>query len=169
MSDTETPAAKSGRSQLIDEGDIAADYLEELLDIANLDGDIDMDVRHGRAAVEVVAEDNASLAMLVGPDGEVLDALQDLTRLAVQAKTGERSRLMLDVGGFRAARRAELTALATTAIETVRSTGVDVELEPLNAFERTVVHDTVAVAGLVSDSRGVEPRRYVVVQPAAAD
>ncbi len=162
-----TPEAPANRtSQLEEEGEVAADYLEELLDIADLDGDIDIDVRHGRAAVEIVADDAASLKHLVGRDGEVLEALQDLTRLAVQAKTGERSRLMLDVAGFRAARRVELTELAEKAIAQVKETGTEVSLAPLNAFERKVVHDAVAAAGLTSDSRGVEPQRYVVVQPA---
>ena len=156
-------------TQLEEEGEIAADYLEELLDIADLDGDIDIDVRHGRAAVEIVAEDQGSIAHLVGEDGQVLEALQDLTRLAVQARTGERSRLMLDVAGFRAQRRTELTALATEAIDKVKASGAEVELEPLNAFERKVIHDVVAAAGLVSDSRGVEPQRYVVVQPAPSE
>jgi spoIIIJ-associated protein len=153
-------------ARLEEEGEVAADYLEELLDIADLDGDIDLDIRHDRAAVEVVAEDQDSLTSLVGSEGEVLEALQELTRLAVQARTGERSRLMLDVGGFRAARRAELTALAERAVARVRESGEELEMDPLNAFERKVVHDVVAGAGLVSDSRGVEPERYVVVQPA---
>ncbi|WP_041294937.1 R3H domain-containing nucleic acid-binding protein [Isoptericola variabilis] len=152
--------------QLEEEGEIAADYLEELLDIADLDGDIDLDSRHGRAAVEIVADDDEGLRPLVGRDGEVLEALQELTRLAVQARTGERSRLMLDVAGFRAARREELTRLAEQAVAQVRESGEEVELEPLNAFERKVVHDVVAASGLVSDSRGVEPERYVVVRPA---
>jgi spoIIIJ-associated protein len=164
MTDTSTTTEKPGGTRLDDEGEIAADYLEELLDIADLDGDIDIDVRHGRAAVEIVADDSGSLAHLVGKDGEVLEALQELTRLAVQAKTGDRSRLMLDVAGYRAARRVELVAMATAAIASVRATGAEVALEPLNAFERKVVHDAVAEAGLVSDSRGVEPYRYVVVQ-----
>jgi spoIIIJ-associated protein len=164
---TETPLENGAdrTKQLEEEGEIAADYLEELLDIADLDGDIDLDIKHGRAAVEIVADD-AGLEPLVGQDGQVLEALQELTRLAVQARTGERSRLMLDVGGFRAARRDELTRLAERAVEQVRETGSEVELDPLNAFERKVVHDVVAAAGLVSDSRGVEPERYVVVQPA---
>ncbi len=151
--------------RLEEEGEIAADYLEELLDIADLDGDIDIDIRHDRAAVEIVADDDAGLRPLVGRGGEVLEALQELTRLAVQARTGERSRLMLDVAGFRAARREELTRLAERAVERVRETGREVELDPLNAFERKVVHDAVAASGLLSDSRGVEPERYVVVQP----
>lgn len=152
--------------RLEEEGEIAADYLEELLDIADLDGDIDLDIRHDRAAVEVVADDATSLLHLVGGEGEVLDAMQELTRLAVQTRTGERSRLMLDIGGYRAARRVELTQIADDAVERVRTSGEEVELDPLNAFERKVVHDAVAAAGLVSDSRGVEPERYVVVQPA---
>ncbi|MFC4631818.1 protein jag [Promicromonospora alba] len=152
--------------RLEEEGEIAADYLEEFLDIADLDGDIDLDIKHDRAAVEVVADDPKSLAHLIGSGGEVLDAMQELTRLAVQTRTGVRSRLMLDIGGYRAARRVDLTRIAEAAVEQVRSSGEEVELEPLNAFERKVVHDAVAAAGLVSDSRGVEPERYVVVQPA---
>lgn len=154
--------------RLEEEGEIAADYLEEFLDIADLDGDIDLDIKHDRAAVEVVADDADSLNHLIGREGEVLDAMQELTRLAVQTKTGERSRLMLDIAGHRAARRVELTHIAEQAVDQVRSSGEELELEPLNAFERKVVHDAVAAAGLVSDSRGVEPARYVVVQPAAA-
>lgn len=154
--------------RLEEEGEIAADYLEELLDIADLDGDIDIDVEHGRAAVEVLSEDpkNRSLRRLVGEQGEVLDALQELTRLAVQAKTGERSRLMLDVAGYRATRRTELVAVAQQAVETVKSTGQPVALGAMNPFERKVVHDAIAAAGLVSDSEGQEPSRHVVVRPA---
>jgi len=96
----------------------------------------------------------------------VLDALQELTRLAVQTKTGERSRLMLDVAGYRAARRTELVAVAETAIAQVRETGAPVALAPMNPFERKVVHDTAAAAGLVSDSEGVEPARHVVIRQA---
>ncbi|PTU55284.1 single-stranded DNA-binding protein [Sphaerisporangium cinnabarinum] len=173
MTPTETPAPDATSTEesapettrLEEEGEIAADYLEELLDIADLDGDIDIDVEHDRAAVEIVADDPAALSSLVGDDGEVLDALQELTRLAVQARTGERSRLMLDVAGFRAGRRRELTAQAAEAIERVRAEGTKVSLEPLNAFERKVIHDAVAVAGLRSDSEGVEPQRYVVIYP----
>ncbi len=168
---TTTPDVSGGTDQikrLEEEGEIAADYLEELLDIADLDGDIDIDVEHGRAAVEIVAENSAdrSLGRLVGRDGEVLEALQELTRLAVQAKTGDRSRLMLDIAGYRAGRRAELVTIAEEAIGRVTATGAPVALEPMNPFERKVVHDTVAVAGLLSDSDGEEPNRFVVVRPA---
>lgn len=171
MTDSTAPEAAhepTDLRRLEEEGEIAADYLEELLDIADLDGDIDIDVDHGRAAVEIVAEAGSERALrkLVGTDGEVLDALQELTRLAVQTKTGERSRLMLDVAGFRAGRRAELAEVARAAIAEVQSSGQSVALEPMNPFERKVVHDVVAEAGLVSDSEGVEPSRYVVVRQA---
>lgn len=149
--------------QLEREGDIAADYLEELLDIADLDGDLDMDVEGDRAAVSIVGAD---LSQLVGAHGEVLDALQELTRLAVYRETGERSRLMLDVSGFRADRRATLIALAEETIAKVRETGAPVALKPMSPFERKVVHDAVAAAGLTSESEGAEPRRHVVVLPA---
>lgn len=148
--------------QLEREGDIAADYLEELLDIADLDGDLDMDVDGDRAAVSIVGAD---LSQLVGQNGEVLDALQELTRLAVYRETGERSRLMLDISGFRAAKRAELVKVAEATIAKVRETGAPVALTPMPPFERKVVHDAVAAAGLSSSSEGVEPRRFVVVQP----
>ena len=150
--------------QLENEGDIAADYLEELLDIADLDGDLDMDVEGDRASVSIVGGD---LGTLVGRHGEVLDALQELTRLAVLRETGERSRLMLDIGGHRAKRRTVLEGLAKDAVEKAKETGEPVSLQPMTPFERKVVHDVVAAAGLVSDSEGTEPKRYVVVRPAS--
>lgn len=164
----DTAAESTSTKRLEEEGEIAADYLEELLDIADLDGDIDIDIDHGRAAVEIVSEDpeDRSLRRLAGRDGEVLDALQELTRLAVQTKTGERSRLMLDVAGYRAGRRAELVSVAEEAIARVRASGAAVSLASMNPFERKVVHDAVAAAGLSSDSEGVEPDRHVVIRPA---
>jgi spoIIIJ-associated protein len=153
----------SGASRLEREGDIAADYLEGLLDIADLDGDIDMDVEGERASVQVVGE---GLDHLVGDDGEVLEALQDLTRLAVHRRTGERSRLMLDVGGYRERRRLALTEVGRKAADEVRETGERVRLDPMSPFERKVVHDAVAEAGLRSESEGEEPSRRVVVLPA---
>jgi spoIIIJ-associated protein len=149
--------------RLENEGDIAADYLEELLDIADLDGDLDMDVEGDRAAVSIVGGD---VRQLVGRDGEVLEALQELTRLAVYRETGERSRLMLDVGGFRADKRSRLEKVAAHAVAEVRASGERKALEPMSPFERKVVHDAVAAAGLTSASEGEEPRRYVVVLPA---
>ena len=165
MSTNETSATIR---RLEEEGDIAADYLEELLDIADLDGDIDIDVDHGRASVAVVTESGEErwLRRLVGDDGEVLDALQELTRLAVQARTGERSRLMLDIAGFRERRREDLTVLANRLIDRVKETGEPQHLEPMNPFERKVVHDAVTASGLVSDSEGIDPRRHVVIYPA---
>lgn len=161
----ETPKESSAVRRLEEEGEIAADYLEELLDIADLDGDIDLSIDHGRASVEIVADgpEVRNLKRLVGEDGKVLDALQELTRLAVQTRTGDRSRLMLDVAGHRQRRKAELTAVAGEAIAQIRAGRSSVALEPMNPFERKVVHDAVAAAGLTSDSEGVEPERYVVV------
>jgi len=160
---TEPEGARVDRLKLLEqEGDIAADYLEELLDIADLDGDLDMDVEGDRAAVSIVGAD---LSQLVGAHGEVLDALQELTRLAVYRETGERSRLMLDISGYRAERRRELVALAEETAQQVKESGEAASLKPMTPFERKVVHDAVAAAGLVSESEGVEPRRYVVVLP----
>jgi spoIIIJ-associated protein len=166
-SPAEPGAEVSARVQrLEEEGEVAADYLEELLDIADLDGDIDIDIDKARASVSIVSEEDGDryLSRLVGEKGEVLDAIQELTRLAVQARLGERSRIMVDIAGHRADRKATLTALAEEAIGTVRSTGSDVSLDPMNPFERKVVHDVVAEAGLSSDSEGVEPKRYVVIR-----
>ncbi|GAA0974958.1 hypothetical protein ENKNEFLB_04485 [Nocardioides aquaticus] len=165
-SEQRTPAAEGTPdrlSQLEQEGDIAADYLEELLDIADLDGDLDMDVDGDRAAVSIVGAD---LGQLVGKDGEVLDALQELTRLAVYRETGERSRLMLDISGHRAEQKRRLEELAARTIAEVRESGSPASLEPMSPFQRKVVHDAVAAAGLASESEGTEPRRYVVVLPA---
>ena len=143
--------------------EVAADYLEELLDIADLDGDIDTYVENGRAHVSVITDSD----VLVGKDGEVLEALQELARLAVITETGNRSRLMLDVGGFRERRRKELNELAADAVEEAKSSGEPVRLKPMNPFERKIVHDVVAAAGLTSESEGEEPQRRVVIQPNA--
>jgi spoIIIJ-associated protein len=146
------------------EGDIAADYLEALLDIADLDGDIDIDVEGTRAAVSIVGAD---LSRLVGEDGTTLDALQELTRLAVQRETGVRSRLMLDISGHRAGVKARLAELGKQTAEQVAQTGEPVRLDPMTPFERKVVHDAVAtVTGVFSESEGEEPARRVVIRPA---
>lgn len=160
--DSDDEPRKSRTELLEEEGDIAADYLEELLDIADLDGDIDTYTEGGRAHVSIVTDTDR----LVGRNGEVLDALQELSRLAVMTETGKRSRLMLDVAGHRDKRRRELTELATDAVEEVKSSGDSVRLSPMNPFERKIVHDVVAAAGLNSESDGEEPRRCVVVLPA---
>jgi spoIIIJ-associated protein len=146
---------------LVREGDVAADYLERLLDIVDYDGDIDLDVENSRAAVAIVGGD---LHSLVGARGETLDALQELTRLAVQQQTGVRSRLMLDISGHRQARRRELQGLAADTAARVLDTGEPVRLSPMNPFERKVVHDAIsAVDGVASESEGEEPHRRVVV------
>ena len=149
------------------EGEIAADFLENLLDIADLDGDIDVDVDGDRAMVSIVdSEEGRVPRRLVGSDGKVLDALQELARLAVQAETGNRSRLMLDIAGYRAQKREELISLAKDAVAKAKDSGEKQSLDPMSAFERKVVHDAVLAAGLSSESEGAEPRRYVVVLPA---
>ncbi|WP_286959641.1 MULTISPECIES: protein jag [Arsenicicoccus] len=163
------PGRRSGgRVALLErEGEVAADFLETLLDIADLDGDIDVDVDGDRASVAIVDSDEGRVPRrLVGDQGKVLEALQELTRLAVQAETGERSRLMLDVAGHRASRRDELVELARDAVREVKESGEEKALEPMTAFERKVVHDEVLAAGLSSESEGTEPRRHVVVLPA---
>lgn len=150
-----------GNAVLIQEGDVAADYLEHLLDILDYDGDIDLDVENDRAVVAIIGK---GLQSLVGARGETLDALQELTRLAVAQKTGNRSRLMLDISGHRAARRSELTTLANDAAARVLESGEPTRLAPMNPFERKVVHDTVAaIDGVHSESEGEEPNRRVVV------
>jgi spoIIIJ-associated protein len=161
--DAEDEDGEDDLSSLEEEGDIAADYIEGLLDIADLDGDIDMDVEGDRAVVSVVG---ATLDELVGDDGEVLEALQELTRLAVHRKTGTRARLMLDVGGFRVRRRAELADLGRSVADEVARTGEPKKLRAMSPFERKIIHDAVAVAGLRSESEGEEPNRRVVVFPA---
>ncbi len=157
-----TAEKKSLVARLEEEGDVAADYLEGLLDIADLDGDIDIDVENDRAALAIAG---GKLNHLVGARGEVLDALQELTRLAVQTSLRERSRLMLDIDNFRSDKKAELTKLAKEVAEEVKSTGESVKLRPMNAFERKVVHDTIQEIGLTSESEGEDPDRCVVVLP----
>jgi spoIIIJ-associated protein len=158
---TESTKSKSSGSDLVQEGDVAADYLESLLDILDLDGDLDMDVEGQRAVVAIVGK---GLGSLVGEKGETLEALQELTRLAVQREMGVRSRLMLDIGGYRARRRAELAGLGAEVAARVLETGEPERLAAMTPFERKVVHDAVAAApGVHSESEGEEPRRRVVV------
>ena len=155
-------SSEAAENPLDFEAEIAADYLEELLDIADLDGDIDTYIEGDRAHVSIISEST----VLVGADGEVLDALQELTRLTVMTETGERSRLMLDVAGYRERRRNELMALAANAVGEAKESNAPVPLAPMNPFERKVVHDAVAAAGLTSESEGEEPDRHVIVLPA---
>jgi spoIIIJ-associated protein len=161
--EVEEEAGSDGEDLLVREGDVAGDYLERLLDILDVDGDIDLDVEGDRASVAIVG---GRLNDLIGPDGATLEALQELTRLAVAQSTGVRSRLMLDVGGFRAKRRADLSALAGETAQRVSQSGQPERLSPMNPFERKVVHDVIAgVAGVHSESEGEEPNRRVVVLP----
>lgn len=149
--------------QLNEEADIAADYLEALLDVVDYDGDIELGIRNNRPVVQIVADDDHDIKNLIGTNGEVVDALQQLTRLAVQQKTGERSHLILDVDGFLKRKRKHLTDMAFDAIDEVRENGEAVDLKPMNSFERKVVHDVVREEGFKSRSHGEEPKRYVTV------
>jgi spoIIIJ-associated protein len=160
----ESDRGPSGEDLLVREGDIAGDYLERLLDLVDYDGDIDLDVEAGRAVVSIDGGDD--LDKLVGPRGNVLEALQELTRLAVQQETGTRSRLMLDIAGWRADRRQELKDLGRATAERVLAEGEKIRLQPMTPFERKVVHDAVAaIDGVHSESEGEDPRRRVVVFP----
>ena len=161
--DEGAPRMSKREESLNNEGEIAADYLEELLDIADLDGDIDTFNEGGRAHVSIITDSDA----LVGKDGEVLDAIQELARLAVMTETGHRSRLMLDVAGYRDKQRSMLQDLAADAISDVQESGEPVRLTPMNPYQRKIVHDAVAAAGLASESEGEEPNRRVVVLPKA--
>lgn len=150
--------------RLEEEGDVAADYLEELLDIADIDGDIDIEVRSGRTYISIVTEEeSAGLENLVGRDGEVLEALQELTRLAVLSATENRSRLVLDINGYRAERAGDLHKIAEDAVAAVKESGTAVALAPMSAYERKIVHDAVAELGLVSESEGEGADRHIVV------
>ncbi len=154
---------------LEEEGDTAADYIEGLLDICDLDGDIEIGIENGRALIEVVGEDAQNLQCLIGKDGQVLNALQELMRLSVQTSTGTRSRVMLDIASFRKNKKEELTKIAEEAVTSVLAKNEPAQLPPMNSFERKICHDVVAKAGLISNSDGVEPNRYVVVYPAGAE
>lgn len=162
-SEEKAPEKKSLVAQLEEEGDIAADYLEGLLDIADLDGDIEITVENDRPNLAIEGGD---LNHLVGRDGEVLDALQELTRLAVQTSTGDRSRLILDIDGYRAEKRESLIKLAERSADEVKESGKALKLDPMNAFERKIIHDTIQKLGLTSESEGEDPDRCVVIQPA---
>jgi spoIIIJ-associated protein len=149
--------------QLSEEADIAADYLEKLLDIMDMDGDIELGVRNNRPIVQIVADDNSDIESLIGEDGKVVEALQRLARLAVQQKTGDRSHLILDVDGYLHRKHQKLEDIAVQAIDDVREFGKPVNLDPMNSFERKVIHDIVREEGLKSRSHGDEPKRYVTI------
>ncbi|MEI5584436.1 MULTISPECIES: Jag family protein [unclassified Agromyces] len=161
MTDVKPDAANRTLEQLEEEGDIAADYIEELLDISDLDGDIDIDARNGRAYLSVHATEGANLGVL--SKSEVVSALQELTRLAVQTKTGAFSRLILDIGGSRDARRDELGRLVARAAERIEDGAAEAALPPMSSYERKLVHDLVAERGFHSESRGEGAERHTVI------
>ena len=159
-----TEAPEVSTKALEEEGDIAADYLEELLDIYDLDGDIDIDVRQGRAYLEISSDQDSNLRLISEPD--TVEALQELTRLAVQVKTTSFSRLILDVGGSRQKRVDELTRVVNKVIEKVRESGEQAPLKPMSSYERKIAHDIIAEAGLTSESEGEGRDRHIVIKPA---
>jgi spoIIIJ-associated protein len=160
--DIAVATTEPSEQELVDEGDIAADYIEELLDIADLDGDIDIDARSGRAYVSVTASESSDLRVLSKPD--TVSALQELTRLAVQSKTGRFSRLILDVGGSRDARAGELAALVDRAMARLDEGAATASLPPMSSYERKIVHDLVAERGLTSESEGEGRDRHTVIR-----
>lgn len=164
MTDNETVIENDNLKSLEEEGEIAADYIEELLDIYDLDGDIDIDVRQGRAYLEVSAEGQSNLRLLSNP--ETVEALQELARLAVQAKTQTFSRLILDIGGSRDAKAAGLARIVEKAIAKAKETGTDVALKPMSSYERKLAHDIIAEAGMVSESEGEGKDRHIVIKNA---
>lgn len=166
----EEPRTSATIGRLEEEGDVAADYLEELLDIADIDGDIDIEVRNGRTYISIVSEetDNSALEALIGPDGEVLEALQELARLSVLSSTDARSRLVLDILGYRQQRGSELQRIAEDAVKRAKESGEDVALAPMSAYERKIVHDAVAALGLLSESEGEGSNRHIVVSLSAS-
>ena len=155
---------KNSVSKLEEEGDIAADYLEELLDIFDLDGDIDIDVRQGRAYVAIQSSQDSNLRLISEPD--TVEALQELSRLAVQVKTSNFSRLILDIGGSRDAKIGQLAKVVDRAITKVQESGKEVPLKPMSSYERKLAHDMIAEAGLVSESDGEGKERHIVIKPA---
>lgn len=159
-----TESSETNTKALEEEGDIAADYLEELLDIFDLDGDIDIDVRQGRAYLEISSENGGNLRLISEPD--TVEALQELTRLAVQVKTTSFSRLILDVGGSRQKRVDELSRIVNKVIDKVRESGEAVPMKPMSSYERKIAHDIIAEAGLSSESEGEARDRHIVVKPA---
>ncbi|HXH35200.1 MAG TPA: R3H domain-containing nucleic acid-binding protein [Plantibacter sp.] len=148
-------------TQLEEEGDVAADYIEEFLDICDIDGDIDIDARNGRAYVSIDSPTDSNLRLLSRPD--TVNALQELTRLAVQNRTGGFSRLILDIGGSREARQQELGALVERAVERIEAGSTEASLPPMSSYERKLVHDIVSARGFVSESHGEGRDRHTVI------
>lgn len=162
--ETESGAAKTSIKDLEDEGEVAADYLEELLDIFDLDGDINIDVRQGRAYLEVTADEESNLRLVSHPD--TVEALQELTRIAVQTKTQSFSRLILDIAGSRQVRLDALTKVVNKVIDKVKETNTSVAMKAMSSYERKIAHDLIAESGLISQSEGEGKERHIVAKPA---
>lgn len=159
---TVTDREPASAEQLEQEGDVAADFIEGLLDIADIDGDLDLDVRGGRAYVSVDAPEDGGIAVLSDPD--TVQALQELTRIAVQNRTGQFSRLILDVGGSRDARQNQLATLVDRAVARLDDGASQASLPPMSSYERKLVHDLVADRGFTSESYGEGADRHTVIR-----
>lgn len=160
-SESKTPKSVQ---DLEEEGEVAADYLEELLDIFDLDGDISIDVRQDRAYIEISAEGDSNIKLISDP--QTVEALQELTRIAVQTKTQSFSRLILDIAGSRQAKVDSLTRLVNKIIAKVNETNAPVSMKPMSSYERKIAHDLIAEAGLISESEGEGKDRHIVAKPA---
>ncbi|MFZ4117102.1 MAG: protein jag [Rhodoluna sp.] len=160
----ESGEVKTSIKDLEEEGEVAADYLEELLDIFDLDGDINIDVRQGRAYLEVTADEESNLRLVSHPD--TVEALQELTRIAVQTKTQSFSRLILDIAGSRQVRLDALTKVVNKVIDKVKDTNAPVAMKAMSSYERKIAHDLIAEAGLISESEGEGKDRHIVAKPA---
>jgi len=164
VEETEQAEPKSSAKDLEEEGEVAADYLEELLDIFDLDGDINIDVRQGRAYLEITADQESNLRLISEP--ETVEALQELTRIAVQTKTQSFSRLILDIAGSRQAKVDALTKIVNRVIDKVKDTNAPVAMKPMSSYERKIAHDLIGEAGLISESEGEGKERHIVAKPA---
>ena len=163
VEETDLSEPKSSAKDLEEEGEVAADYLEELLDIFDLDGDINIDVRQGRAYLEVTADQESNLRLISEP--ETVEALQELTRIAVQTKTQSFSRLILDIAGSRQAKVDALTKVVNKVIDKVKDTNAPVAMKPMSSYERKIAHDLIGEAGLISESEGEGKERHIVAKP----
>ncbi|MFB3739511.1 MAG: RNA-binding cell elongation regulator Jag/EloR [Candidatus Velamenicoccus archaeovorus] len=153
--------------ELVEEqGEVAADFLEGLLERMGIPASIEPGMRDGIMYVDVLGEgpDDEDMGLLIGRHGATLDALQELTRIVVSHRTGERCRVIVDVEDYRKRRRSRLVSRAREMARRVAKTGREEELEPMPPYERKIVHDTVAeVPGAQSSSVGEEPERRVVI------
>ena len=149
-------------NELEKEGEIAADFIEEFLDLADLDGDLEIEFKQERVYLTVDSEGESNLGKVSDP--ETVNAIQEITRLAVQSKTGEMSRLILDIAGSRDAKAKQIKDLVEKTLAKLEETDKDQHLKPMSSYDRKLVHDMVAEAGMVSESEGQGRDRHIVIR-----